>query len=55
MEIGFKTESGAAWSTAKIEMTGKVGRFEIPSDKLPASVELDPNVWVLMDAKLIRK
>jgi aminopeptidase N len=55
MEIGFKTESGASWSTAKVEMTGKVGRFEIPSDKLPASVELDPNVWVLMDAKLTGK
>ena len=55
MEIGFKTESGAAWSTAKVEMTGKVGRFEIASDKLPASVELDPNVRVLMDAKLVRK
>ncbi len=35
----------------KIEMTRKRQRFEVASDREPASVELDPNTWMLMDAK----
>jgi aminopeptidase N len=54
MEIGFRVEGGIL-TTERIEMFGKVGRFEIASDKPPATVELDPNLWVLMDAKLIQK
>ena len=39
----------------RIEMTGKTQRFTIASDKEPASVELDPNTWVLMDAKFAKR
>jgi aminopeptidase N len=35
----------------RIEMTSKSQHFEIPADHAPASVDLDPNCWVLMDAK----
>jgi aminopeptidase N len=35
----------------KIELTAKQQKFEIASEKEPASVELDPNVWILMDVK----
>jgi hypothetical protein len=32
-------------------MTRKEQRFEIASDKEPASVVIDPNTWILMTAK----
>jgi aminopeptidase N len=35
----------------KIEMTRKEQKFEIASDKEPTSLALDPNTWILMDAK----
>ena len=38
-------------STTKVEMTQKQQRFEIPAAKDPGAVTLDPNVWILMDAK----
>ncbi len=34
----------------RIEMTRKEQRFEIAAEQAPASVTLDPNVWMLMDA-----
>jgi len=48
-------ESGAAPKIASIEMTAKQQRFEIDAAKEPASVELDPHTWVLVDARLARK
>jgi aminopeptidase N len=36
----------------RIEMTRKSQRFEVPSDAAPTAVELDPNTWILMDARL---
>ena len=39
----------------RIEFNGKSQKFEIPADKEPSSVELDPNVWVLMDSKFTRR
>jgi aminopeptidase N len=35
----------------KVEMTQKHQSFEIAAAKEPASVTLDPNVWILLDAK----
>jgi len=35
----------------KIEMNTKQQKFEIAAEKEPAAVELDPNVWILMDVK----
>jgi aminopeptidase N len=47
-------EIGIAGITApeKIEFTQKQQHFEFPVDAEPASVTLDPNTWLLMDAKL---
>ena len=36
---------------AKIEMSQNDQSFELPSDTRPAAVDLDPNTWVLMDAR----
>ena len=38
-----------------IEMTAKTQRFEIAAAREPPTVELDPNVWVLMDASFTRR
>ena len=50
LEVGL--DSGSA---TKIEMTQKVQKFEIPAAKEPANVSLDPNVWVLVDAKFEKR
>jgi aminopeptidase N len=39
----------------KIEMSAKQQKFDIAAEKEPASVELDPNVWILMDLKLSKR
>jgi aminopeptidase N len=44
-------EVGISDRIEKIEMTRKEQTFEIASDNEPASVVLDPNTWILMDAK----
>jgi aminopeptidase N len=43
--------AGAATAIRRVECTAKTQKFEIPADKEPLSVELDPNAWVLMDGK----
>jgi aminopeptidase N len=48
LEIGVK---GQQMRIEKIEMTAKLQKFEIAAEQEPASVALDPNVWMLMDAK----
>jgi aminopeptidase N len=45
------TGSGAA----RIEMTGKQQHFEIACDREPSAVELDPDAWVLMDARFAKR
>jgi len=50
MEVGLP-----AGRSEKIEMTRKRQRFEIAVAEAPAAVELDPNTWVLMDAKFARQ
>jgi hypothetical protein len=35
----------------RIEVTAKSQKFELAAEKAPASVVLDPNTWVLMDAR----
>jgi aminopeptidase N len=49
------TVNGAPPAIQRIECTAKSQKFEIPADREPSSVELDPNVWVLMDSKLTRR
>jgi aminopeptidase N len=52
LEIGVK---GRRMRIEKIEMTGKQQKFEIAADDAPSSVELDPNTWMLMDAKFAKR
>ena len=49
LEIGVTIDG--ATKIEKIELTQKQQRFELASDKEPATVALDPNTWVLMDAR----
>ena len=44
-------EIGISDRIEKIEMIHKEQKFEIASDQEPKSVVLDPNTWILMDAK----
>jgi len=55
IEVGVSAKGAARPAIRKIEMTGKQQRFELASDQEPASVELDPNTWILMDAKFARR
>ncbi|HUB77380.1 MAG TPA: M1 family metallopeptidase [Bryobacteraceae bacterium] len=52
LEIGIQ---GQRMRIEKIEMTAKEQEFEIASDDPPATVELDPNVRMLIEAKFIRR
>jgi aminopeptidase N len=45
---------GAPATIEKIELNAKRQRFEIAAGKEPATVELDPDAWVLMDVKFAR-
>jgi aminopeptidase N len=49
------TVNGASPAIQHIECTAKNQKFEIASDREPSTVELDPNVWVLMDSKFTRR
>jgi len=48
-------EIGIGGKTQKIEMDRKQQTFEIAADAEPASVELDPNTWLLMDARFAKR
>jgi aminopeptidase N len=54
LEVGV-TLPGAAAKIEKIEMTAKQQKFEIGAENEPASVDLDPNTWILMDAKFSKQ
>ena len=49
------TLPGAPPEIQRIECTAKSQKFGLDADKEPSSVELDPNVWVLMDSKFTRR
>ena len=51
IEIGIKVTGGPG-RIEKVEMTDKTQHFEIASAQEPAGLELDPNTWVLAEAKL---
>lgn len=55
IEVGFSAKGGVHPRIEKIEMTQKQQRFELASEQEPASVELDPNTWMLMDAKFAKR
>ena len=51
VEIGIVADSAAAPAPRieRIELNQAKQRFEIPADKAPRDVVLDPNTWVMMD------
>ena len=54
LEIGVTPDSGAA-HVEKIEMTQPQQRFVIAAAKAPKDLSLDPNAWMLMEAKFVRR
>lgn len=56
LELGVTPDSGAGpMRIEKVELTQARQRFEIPADAAPRDVTLDPNVWILMEAKFARR
>jgi len=56
LEIGVTPDSGnGPMRIEKIDFTQAKQRFEIASDRAPRDVVLDPNTWMLMDAKFVRR
>ncbi len=53
VEIGI-TIAGAAPRVEQVELSGRTGRFRFASPQEPASVVLDPNVKLLIDAAVTR-
>jgi aminopeptidase N len=49
LEIGIASDSTNALRIEKIELTQARQRFEIPADRAPKDLTLDPNTWVMMD------
>jgi len=54
-EIGITVDGTQGTKIEKIEMKERQQRFEIAADKEPSSVVLDPNTWVLMDARFSKR
>ena len=54
-EIGIAVDGAPQMRIEKIEMTKKQQRFEIAAGKEPSSVVLDPNTWVLMQARFSKR
>lgn len=52
LEVSVK---GQRTRIEKIEMTGKQQKFEIAAEEEPAAVVLDPDTWMLMDAKFVKR
>ncbi len=54
VELGI-TIAGGRTRVDRIELTGRSGHFTLSVDQAPASVELDPNVRLLLDGRLTRR
>jgi aminopeptidase N len=56
LELGVMPDSGGGpVRVEKIDVTQAKQRFEIAADRAPKDVVLDPNVWMLMDAKFAKR
>jgi len=55
IEIGLTFGEGYPSRLERVRLSEPRQRFAIPVDREPATVSLDPNVWVLMDATLGRR
>ncbi len=54
LEVGMSLPAAPAPKIEKLQFTQKQQHFEIAADQEPAAVDLDPNVWLLIDAKLTK-
>jgi aminopeptidase N len=54
LQVALATSGTAAPKVEKVSFTEKQQHFEIPSDQEPTSLEIDPNVWLLIDAKVAK-
>jgi aminopeptidase N len=54
LEIGI-TLPGASRRTERVELSGRSGRFTMAAPQEPTTVELDPHVRLLVDARLARR
>jgi hypothetical protein len=55
MEVSLAPPGTGAAKLDRNEMTARQQRFELGAAEEPASVTLDPNTWLLMDAHLVKK
>ncbi len=55
IEVKLTVAGAPAPKLEKVQFTQKQQHFEIASEQEPGSLELDPNVWLLMDAKVVKK
>ena len=56
LELGVTPDSGGGpMRIEKVELTQARQRFEIAADQAPRAVTLDPNVWILMEAKFVKQ
>jgi aminopeptidase N len=55
LEVAVAADAGTSPKIETIQMTAKRQHFEIACDREPASVELDPNTWLLAQTKFARQ
>lgn len=55
LEIGIRFPGESAMRIERVEITGGQARFSFDSPREPASVTLDPNLWVLMESRFDRR
>jgi aminopeptidase N len=55
MEVSLAPAGAGPAKLDRIEMSDRQQRFDLVAAEEPASVTLDPNSWLLMDARLVKK
>ena len=55
LEVGITLPGTAAAKVEKVQFDQKQQHFEIAAEQEPTAVELDPNIWLLIDAKIVKK
>ena len=55
LDVAVSAASGAAPSVHRVQVTGRESTFSIPADAEPASVALDPGVWLLAELGSFQK
>jgi aminopeptidase N len=55
LEVGITVPGTPTAKVEKVQFDQKQQHFEFAAEQEPAEVELDPNVWLLIDAKMVKK